>query len=536
MEDTLEGKYVVCRICEGVIQEEHLASHSSQCSEVALSRRRWETSNDFAKTLIVKLRDSLTELTEAKRKPSVPASALESLRALLAALKRESVDEIEKFPLDSVKNLNQLEVTLTFIEVLKNTLDEKRKAAQAVRETIELLERSPHAAVGSLFRSKPNEGASSGDSVRGQVPGPSRPSIHDFNIIKPISRGSFGSVLLGRKKTTGDIYAIKVVKKQALVEKNQINFIANERNILAFTNNPFVVKLYYSFQSANNLYMVMEFLPGGDCFSLLRNLTCFPEKLARHYIAELVQALSYLHANGIIHRDLKPDNLLIGADGHLKLTDFGLSQMGLLDRKEGAYEWRKVGSMMEAGQQVDSCCVGTPDYLAPEIFLGMGHGPEVDWWAVGCITYEFLVGITPFYADTFEAIFANIVSNTIIWPDGDEKLPPETVDFITKLLMTEPSDRLGAKGADEVKAHPWFAGVDWANLRDTKSPFIPKLSQSEDTFYFEPRNSLYPTTWEGDAEGKPEEEPLSRLRNFSIVNIPHLMTLNENLVNQGPGH
>jgi len=195
----------------------------------------------------------------------------------------------------------------------------------------------------------------------------------------------------------------------------------------------------------------------------------------------------------------------------------------------------------------------------------------VDWWAVGCITYEFLVGITPFYADTCEEIFASVISNSthhcasahftvthdttrhdtrnayvspphvgIQWPGGDDELSADAVDLISKLLAIEPTDRLGAKGADEVKAHPWFAGVDWANLRNTTSPFVPKLGKSEDTFYFEARNAIYHTTWEGDTstqaeEGEEQESHVARVRNFSIINIPQLMTLNQSLVDEKQG-
>lgn len=514
MEDTLAGKYVVCRICEGVIQEEYLAAHTALCSDVAIGLRRCETCDTTIQSLEKKLDESLKE--EQTRTAEAPEGDVERPRL------RSSPRAVEQ-------------PRTTLFRLLKESLAEKEAALNAMQAAIARIEQSPHAAVGSRFREKPSEGPR--DVVGAAAGGSVRPSIHDFDIIKPISRGSFGSVLLGRKKSTGDIYAIKVVKKSSLIEKNQMDFIANERNILAFTDNPFVVKLYYSFQSANNLYMVMEFLPGGDCFSLLRNLIVFPENLARHYVAELVHALGYLHTNGIVHRDLKPDNLLIGADGHLKLTDFGLSQMGLLDRKDDVYEWKKVGGMMESENKIDASCVGTPDYLAPEIFLGTGHGPEVDWWAVGCITYEFLVGITPFYADTCEEIFASVISNNIQWPDGDDELSADAVDLISKLLAIEPTDRLGAKGADEVKAHPWFAEVDWANLRNTTSPFVPKLGKSEDTFYFEARNAIYHTTWEGDTstqaeEGEEQESHIARVRNFSIINIPQLMTLNQSLVDE----
>ncbi|KAF5841276.1 kinase-like domain-containing protein, partial [Dunaliella salina] len=156
-------------------------------------------------------------------------------------------------------------------------------------------------------------------------------SIEEFDILKLISRGAFGRVYLARKHSTGDLFAIKVMKKRDLIRKNMVESVTNERNILAMANNPFVVRFYYSFTSKENLYIVMEYLNGGDCYSLLRNLGALDEEVSRLYIAETVLALEYCHAQGIIHRDMKPDNMLINNSGHIKLTDFGLSCIGVID-------------------------------------------------------------------------------------------------------------------------------------------------------------------------------------------------------------
>lgn len=159
-------------------------------------------------------------------------------------------------------------------------------------------------------------------------------SIDEFDILKPISRGAFGRVYLARKHATGDLFAIKVMKKRDLIRKNMVESVNNERNILAMANNPFVVRFYYSFTSKENLYIVMEYLNGGDCYSLLRKFGALDEDVARLYVAETVLALEYCHAQGIIHRDMKPDNMLISANGHIKLTDFGLSCIGVIDRTD----------------------------------------------------------------------------------------------------------------------------------------------------------------------------------------------------------
>eukprot|EP01103_Thecamoeba_quadrilineata_P021030 TRINITY_DN936_c0_g1_i2.p1 TRINITY_DN936_c0_g1~~TRINITY_DN936_c0_g1_i2.p1 ORF type:complete len:416 (+),score=73.37 TRINITY_DN936_c0_g1_i2:391-1638(+) len=265
-------------------------------------------------------------------------------------------------------------------------------------------------------------------------------SMKDFEIVKPISRGAFGQVLLGRKKATGDIFAIKLLKKQEMLAKNQVDHIRNERNILAFVSNPFVVRLFYCFQSAKYIYMVMEFLPGGDLFSMQQVLGVFSEEMAVRYIAEIVLALDYIHRYGIIHRDLKPDNVLIDKDGHIKLTDFGLSRVGLADRQQERREWKFFETFMQPSHAHANEFVGTPDYLAPEIILGVNHGPAVDYWSLGCMSYEFLIGITPFYADTVEQIFHNVLSYQLEWPE-DQEVTTEAQGFITRLLALEPPRR-----------------------------------------------------------------------------------------------
>ncbi|CAI9113709.1 OLC1v1014362C1 [Oldenlandia corymbosa var. corymbosa] len=213
-----------------------------------------------------------------------------------------------------------------------------------------------------------------------------RTSIDDFEIIKPISRGAFGRVFLAKKRTTGDLFAIKVLKKADMIRKNAVESILAERDILITVRNPFVVRFFYSFTCRENLYLVMEYLNGGDLYSLLRNLGCLDEDVARVYIAEVVLALEYLHSLRIVHRDLKPDNLLIAHDGHLKLTDFGLSKVGLINSTDdlsgpavsGTSLMEEDDSSLSGYESEDRrkkrSAVGTPDYLAPEILLGTGHG------------------------------------------------------------------------------------------------------------------------------------------------------------------
>ncbi|KAF2315753.1 hypothetical protein GH714_040290 [Hevea brasiliensis] len=322
-----------------------------------------------------------------------------------------------------------------------------------------------------------------------------RTSIEDFEIIKPISRGAFGRVFLARKRATGDFFAIKVLKKADMIRKNAVESILAERNILISVCNPFVVRFFYSFTCRENLYLVMEYLNGGDLYSLLRNLGCLDEDMARMYIAEVVLALEYLHSLNVIHRDLKPDNLLIGQDGHIKLTDFGLSKVGLInstDDLSGAsfnssaflddHETKSQNSSKREQRQKHSV-VGTPDYLAPEILLGMGHGATADWWSVGVILFELLVGIPPFNAETPQQIFDNIMNRDIPWPRVPEEMSFEACDLINKLLTENPIQRLGATGAKEVKQHPFFGDINWDTLARQKAMFIP-TADAYDTSYF----------------------------------------------------
>ncbi|CAM8981091.1 unnamed protein product [Rhodiola kirilowii] len=326
-----------------------------------------------------------------------------------------------------------------------------------------------------------------------------RTSIDDFEIIKPISRGAFGRVFLAKKRTTGDLFAIKVLKKADMIRKNAVESILAERDILISVRNPFVVRFFYSFTCRENLYLVMEYLNGGDLYSLLRNLGCLEEDVARIYIAEVVLALEYLHSLCVVHRDLKPDNLLIAHDGHIKLTDFGLSRVGLINSTDDLSGPAVSGaSLMDEDEpmpmhQRDTrkkrSAVGTPDYLAPEILLGTGHGTSADWWSVGVILFELIVGIPPFNAEHPQIIFDNILNRNIPWPRVPDEMSFEARDLIDRLLTEDPQLRLGANGASEVKEHVFFKDINWDTLARQKAAFVPASENLLDTSYFTSRYS-----------------------------------------------
>ena len=411
-------------------------------------------------------------------------------------------------------------------------------------------------------------------------------SIRDFELLKPISKGAYGSVFLARKRATGDLYAIKILKKSDMIAKNQITNVRAERMILMNrTQSPFVVKLFFTFQSPEYLYLVMEYLPGGDCGSLVKTFGALPEEWAQQYLAEMVQGLDYLHSTGVVHRDMKPDNLLIDRQGHLKLTDFGLSKLGLLGRHRPTPHvtteehapmpttWAQPGSkrslpvplanvsesafMSPANtdsstntetffHSMSQCetnrrIVGTPDYLAPESILGVGMDDfGVDWWAVGVILFEFLHGYPPFHASTPSDVFDRILSRQIAW-DADIGIPPDAHDLIDRLLCMNRKHRLGANGVAEIKAHAYFDGIDWDHLTDQPGPFVPQLDDAASTDYFDARGAV-PQLWQDDDRPQSAEPPGSarstssgsgtpnEFGSFSYKNLPVLKQANDEML------
>ncbi|XP_036362224.1 microtubule-associated serine/threonine-protein kinase 3 isoform X3 [Octopus sinensis] len=315
------------------------------------------------------------------------------------------------------------------------------------------------------------------------------PSEDDFDTIKLISSGAFAAVYLVRHKESRKRFAIKKIGKQHLLMRNQTEQAFVERDILTFTDNPFVVSMYCSFETKKNFCMVMEYVEGGDCATLLKFTGGLHLDLARMYFAETVLALEYLHSYGIVHRDLKPDNLLITATGHIKLTDFGLSKVGLMSLTTNMYE----GAVdKDCKQFKDKQVFGTPEYIAPEVILRQGYGKPVDWWSMGIILFEFLTGYVPFFGKTPEILFSQVINEQFEWPPEKElKVQDEAKDLITQLLRNNPRERIGSGGAHQVKEHEFFQSVDWDGLLRQKAEFVPQLDSEEDTSYFDTRTDRY---------------------------------------------
>ncbi|XP_055384745.1 serine/threonine-protein kinase Warts [Condylostylus longicornis] len=332
-----------------------------------------------------------------------------------------------------------------------------------------------------------------------------------FVQIKHIGVGAFGEVSLVRKlDATNHLYAMKTLRKADVLKRNQVAHVKAERDILAEADNEWVVKLYYSFQDKDNLYFVMDYIPGGDLMSLLIKKGIFEEPLARFYIAELTCAVESVHKMGFIHRDIKPDNILIDRDGHIKLTDFGLctgfrwthnskyyQENGDHCRQDSMEPWEDYSEngtkptvlerrrIREHQRTLAHSLVGTPNYIAPEVLERSGYTQLCDWWSVGVILYEMLVGQPPFLANTPVETQQKVINweKTLVIPP-QAQLSREATDLIRRLCSAA-DKRLGKK-ADEVKQHDFFKGVDWSDMRKQKAPYIPKIEHPTDTSNFDP--------------------------------------------------
>lgn len=290
--------------------------------------------------------------------------------------------------------------------------------------------------------------------------------LQDFTFGKTVGTGTFGRVRLVSLRDHDKYFAMKIMRKNDIVRLHQIDHIFSEKFLLSRLNCPFIIRLYGTFQDQQNLFMLLEYAIGGELFTYLRRAGRFPLGTTKFYAAEIVCALEYMHNLNIVYRDLKPENLLLDARGHIKIADFGFAKV-IPDNKT----W--------------TLC-GTPEYLAPEIILGRGHGRPVDWWALGILIYEMMAGFPPFYDETPFLIYEKILAGKLEFPphfDGP------LCDLLTGLLQPDPQRRLGcgATGAFSVKQHAWFSGVNWDALAHKliQSPFVPPVRHSGDTSNFE---------------------------------------------------
>ncbi|KRY43481.1 RAC serine/threonine-protein kinase [Trichinella spiralis] len=299
-------------------------------------------------------------------------------------------------------------------------------------------------------------------------PSPRKVSLDDFILLKVLGKGTFGRVILAREKQTDQLFAIKILKKEVIIAKDEVAHTLTENRVLQKTKHPFLTSLKYSFQTSDRLCFVMEYACGGELFFHLQREKLFTEERTRFYGAEIVSALAYLHENNIVYRDIKLENLLLDREGHIKIADFGLCKEDI-----------------SFGEKTKTFC-GTPEYLAPEVLEDNDYGRGVDWWGTGVVMYEMMCGRLPFYNKDHEKLFEMILTETVKFPG---KLSQEAKSLLSGLLMKDPNRRLGGgpEDAQEIMAHPFFEPIDWQALYEKRlvPPFRPEVQSDTDTSYFD---------------------------------------------------
>lgn len=383
--------------------------------------------------------------------------------------------------------------------------------------------------------------------------------VDDFELLTIIGRGAFGEVRLCREKNTGHVYAMKKLKKSEMLRRGQVEHVRAERNVLAEVDSDCIVKLYCSFQDEEFLYLIMEYLPGGDMMTLLMRKDTLTEDEARFYVGQTVLAIDSIHKHNYIHRDIKPDNLLLDRYGHMKLSDFGLckpldcsnfpdlseSDNGVgrnsKPSSEGVKHYNNPSTPRRTQQEqllhwqknrrmLAYSTVGTPDYIAPEVLMKKGYGMECDWWSLGAIMYEMLVGYPPFYSQEPMSTCRKIVNwRTYLKFPEEAKLSVEAKDLISRLLCNV-EQRLGTRGTYEIKAHPWFTGIQWEKLYQMEAAFIPEVNAELDTQNFEKFEELAPPIetlsksgpWRKMISSKDANFVGYTYKNFEIVKEHHM--------------
>ncbi|KAI0172528.1 Pkinase-domain-containing protein [Hypoxylon sp. FL1284] len=326
-----------------------------------------------------------------------------------------------------------------------------------------------------------------------------RLKLTDFALVRTLGTGTFARVCLVRPATGTDedrekVFALKILRKTEVIKLKQIDHVRDERRILSdVAGHPFITELITTFSDHDSLYMLLDYIPGGELFSYLRRHRRFPEEWARFYAAEIVLVLEYLHDHqgGVAYRDLKPENLLLDAQGHVKLVDFGFA--------------KRLGSRDSRPSETYTLC-GTPEYLAPEVIQNKGHTIAVDWWALGILIFEFLTGYPPFWHQNPIEIYKQIIEKPVVFP-ADPPISPNAQNIIRSFCTVDRSRRLGnlIGGTEQVKSHPFFEGIDWDALynRQLRPPIQPNVRFLGDAQCFD----IYP---EDDGKRESYTKDMSR--------------------------
>lgn len=300
--------------------------------------------------------------------------------------------------------------------------------------------------------------SSNNQIMQTQIPIPTtkgKYSLSDFSLIQTLGTGSFGRVHLVRSVHNGRYYAMKVFRKSHVVKAKQIEHTNDERKILALCRHPFITRMWGTFQDCKSIFIIMDYIEGGELFSLLRKSKVFPNQVAKFYAAEVLLALEYLHSRGIVYRDLKPENILLSRSGHIKLADFGFAKQV---------------------ETVTYTLCGTPDYIAPEIIAVQPYNKAVDWWSFGILIYEMLAGTTPFYDPSPMKTYENITKCDVKFPQHFQN---DAVQLLSGLITKDVTYRLGnlQNGIQDIKLHSWFNEVIWDNLiqGNIETPYEPNI-------------------------------------------------------------
>lgn len=320
-------------------------------------------------------------------------------------------------------------------------------------------------------------------------------SIESFELLKVLGRGTYGKVQLVKKKDSGKIYAMKSMSKAKLAENDQLEQTLTEKEVLIQTKHPFLVSAHYTFQTDTKIFMVLDYVPGGELFGRLKEESYFEENRVRLYAAEILLGIGHLHSLGLVYRDLKPENILIDQRGHIRITDFGLA--------------KNIG---DDGTTSTFC--GTPEYIAPEMLQRQPYNKAVDWWSFGIIIFEMLTGLPPFYDGNVNTMYHAVLHSPVKFPSN---MSQPARDLVTKLLDRDPTTRLGSNGVEEVKQHPFFQDLDWDDVLEKKTlpEWVPQIQSAVDTSNFDGDFTQEPTglTYEEASVISPETQ--EAFENFS---------------------
>jgi len=464
--DGAPDEMVMCRLCEEQVLRSSLKLHTAICRAKHRTNKEDEALNREVKDLLQLLTGSVKQamqslVTIAVQRHNLltmPLGQMSHLCEQVIAADEETLSPLHRIGrlTEFARELAQLrkaeESTLGGSVFYSCASQLKSIIAQKISYVQQLIDLDPQ----QLDAKEGQPVFTRSNTVTGKL------GIKDFSLIRLLASGGFAQVWLAKKKSTGDVMAIKAMRKEHLRETHQVASINVEHAILGKHESDYLVRAYYSFRSAHHIYFALEFMPGGDLSSMLEECGCISESHTAFYLSEVLMGMNYLHSQHILHRDLKPSNVLIGATGHIKLADFGLST-----------------SMMAKKQS------GTLPYVAPEVLRdGSGH-EGIDHWSVGVVAMELLTGAVPFSGETPHEMLRSI-ENTKLPLEG---LSPVAFSLIRGLLTIDPSLRLGASGFDEIQTHAYFAFARWDSLQDVVPPFIPELTGDGDDIYF-PRPTI----------------------------------------------